>query len=244
MSWRRWLITIISFAAAIGVSLWIIFRSWPVEDRSVGLPLLAHALCVAAVALDLILRAMKIRLSGASLGIPVTFGVAMRTGLAGDFAAAITPARTGAEPARYLVLAKARITPAGTFLLLFAELFLEMLALVIVAMGIALLFTEEPDTASPGSSGSWEATRRSSLASAWPGSCSRGDARAGRPHGGRVASDSMRFAGAAFDARCAGCARARVSCAMPVSTISSSAWSCPCCTCWRDSRSCPSSCIR
>jgi glycosyltransferase 2 family protein len=146
MTWRRWLITIISFTAAIGVSLWIIFRSWPVEDRSVGLPLLAHALCAAAVALDLILRAMKIRLSGASLGIPVTFGVAMRTGLAGDFAAAITPARTGAEPARYLVLAKARITPAGTFLLLFAELFLEMLALVIVAMGIALLFTEEPDT--------------------------------------------------------------------------------------------------
>ena len=50
MTWRRWLITIISFTAAIGVSLWIIFRSWPVEDRSVGLPLLAHALCAAAVA--------------------------------------------------------------------------------------------------------------------------------------------------------------------------------------------------
>lgn len=145
MTWRRWLITILSFAAAIGVSIWIIFRSWPVEDRSVGLPLIAHALCAAAVALDLTLRAMKIRLSGASLGVPVSFGVAMRTGLAGDFAAAITPARSGAEPARYLVLAKAGITPAATFLLLFAELFLEMLALVIVTMGIALLF-REPDT--------------------------------------------------------------------------------------------------
>ena len=97
-------------------------------------------------AVDLVLRAMKIRLSGASLGIPVSFGVAMRTGLAGDFAAAITPARTGAEPARYLVLAKARISPAATFLLLFAELFLEMLALVVVAMGIALFFTDEPDS--------------------------------------------------------------------------------------------------
>src|SRR5688500_5979580 len=146
MTWRRWLITIVSFAASIGVSVWIIFRSWPVEERSVGLPLLAHALCAAAVAIDLALRAMKIRLSGASLGIPVSFGVAMRTGLAGDFAAAITPARTGAEPARYLVLAKARISPAATFLLLFAELFLEMLALVIVAMGIALFVTDEPDS--------------------------------------------------------------------------------------------------
>jgi uncharacterized protein (TIRG00374 family) len=146
MTWRRWLITIVSFAAAIGVSVWIIFKSWPVEERSVGLPLFAHALCAAAVALDLVLRAMKIRLSGASLGVPVSFGVAMRTGLAGDFAAAITPARSGAEPARYLVLAKARIPAAATFLLLFAELFLEMLALVIVAMGIALLFAEEPDT--------------------------------------------------------------------------------------------------
>lgn len=146
MTWRRWLITIVSFAASIGVSIWIIFKSWPVEERSVGLPLLAHALCLAAVALDLTLRAMKIRLSGASIGIPVSFGVAMRTGLAGDFAAAITPARTGAEPARYLVLAKARIPPAATFLLLFAELFLEMLALVIVAMGIALFFTDEPDS--------------------------------------------------------------------------------------------------
>lgn len=146
MTWRRWLITGISFAASIGVSIWIIFRSWPVEERSVGLPLFAHALCAAAVALDLILRAMKIRLSGASLGIPVSFGVAMRTGLAGDFAAAITPARTGAEPARYLVLSKAGVSPTGTFLLLFAELFLEMLALVIVAMGIALLFADESDT--------------------------------------------------------------------------------------------------
>jgi hypothetical protein len=45
--------------------------------------------------------------------------------LAADFAAAITPARTGAEPARYIVLAKARINAGETFLLLFAELFLD-----------------------------------------------------------------------------------------------------------------------
>ena len=43
--------------------------------------------------------------SAAALRIPLKFGTSLRVCLGGDFAASITPARSGAEPARFLVLA-------------------------------------------------------------------------------------------------------------------------------------------
>ena len=51
-----------------------------------------------------------------------------------------TPARSGAEPARYLVLTEARVPAAGRLLILFTELFLEMLSLAAVALGLAIGF--------------------------------------------------------------------------------------------------------
>jgi uncharacterized membrane protein YbhN (UPF0104 family) len=65
---------------------------------------------------------------------------AVRTSLGGDFGAAITPARSGAEPARYLILAEARMAPASVLLILFAELFLEAVSLAIVVTLVAIVF--------------------------------------------------------------------------------------------------------
>src|SRR3954462_2974753 len=64
----------------------------------------------------------------------------VRTSLAGDFGASITPARSGAEPARFLVLAEAGITPSDAFVVLYAELFLEMLSLATVVAIVAVVF--------------------------------------------------------------------------------------------------------
>jgi len=65
---------------------------------------------------------------------------ALRTTLAGDFGASITPARSGAEPARFLVLAEAGIPTPSALVVLFAELFLEALSLATVVLVVAIVF--------------------------------------------------------------------------------------------------------
>ena len=65
---------------------------------------------------------------------------ALRTTLAGDFGASITPARSGAEPARFLVLAEAGIPTPSALVVLFAELFLEALSLATVVIVVAIVF--------------------------------------------------------------------------------------------------------
>lgn len=139
MTPARWLLAIVSFAAAIGVSLYIVITSWPPADGSVSVSVAAHGVLLAVALLELGARGAKVRLSAASLRIPMTFGVALRASAGGDFGAAITPARTGAEPARFLIMTEAGMSSAHIILVIYAELFLEMISLAIVA--IAMFFT-------------------------------------------------------------------------------------------------------
>ena len=133
MTWRRWLLTILSFAASIGVSAFIVARNWPEGRLGVTLPPLAHVLALSFALLEIAGRTLKMNASALALGIPLSLGASLRTNLAGDFGASITPARTGGEPARFLVLSEARTPVTGIVLLLYAELFLEMVSLAIVA---------------------------------------------------------------------------------------------------------------
>ena len=139
MTPARWLLAIVSFAAAIGVSLYIVVTSWPPADHPVSVSVAAHGVLLGIALLELGARGAKVRLSAASLRIPMTFGVALRASAGGDFGAAITPARTGAEPARFLIMTEAGMSSAHIILVIYAELFLEMISLAIVA--IAMFFT-------------------------------------------------------------------------------------------------------
>ncbi len=141
MTPKRWLIVVLSFAAAIGISVYIVWSSWPAGGASVTLPPIAHALAFTAVLLEIATRATKIKLSAHSLRIPLRFGTSLRTCLGGDFAAAITPARSGAEPARFFVLAQAGVGAANALLILFTELFLELLSLAVLAVVLAIVFS-------------------------------------------------------------------------------------------------------
>ena len=89
---------------------------------------------------EILTRTIKIQWSGAALRIPLGFATALRVCLGGDFGASITPSRTGAEPARFLVLAEAGVPPAGSLLILFTELFLEMTSLCLLCAILALAF--------------------------------------------------------------------------------------------------------
>ena len=140
MTPRRWLAVLLSFGAAIGISLYLVISSWPAEGATVALPAVAHALAFGAVLLEIATRAAKIKLSALSLRIPLGFGTSVRTCLGGDFGAAITPARSGSEPARFFILAQAGVGAANALLVLFTELFLEMLSLAAIAVVLAIAF--------------------------------------------------------------------------------------------------------
>lgn len=142
MTPKRWLLTALSFAATVGVSLYIVLTSWPAQRVPVALPPLAHALAIGAMLVEVLARSAKIRASAAALRIPLSFGSCVRTSLGGDFGAAITPARSGAEPARFLILAEAGVAVPNVLLLLFAEMLLETISLAVVAAVLALIFRE------------------------------------------------------------------------------------------------------
>ena len=137
MTWRRWLLTAISFLFAIGASVYIIRSSWSQEGARVSLPLWGHLACFAAASLELLTRSIKIRLSGAALRIPLRVRTSLRVSLGGDFGGSITPARSGAEPARFLILRESGLPVADSLMILFLELFLEMVSLATLAVGLA-----------------------------------------------------------------------------------------------------------
>jgi uncharacterized membrane protein YbhN (UPF0104 family) len=136
----RWLITALSFAALIGVSVYIVAADWSSGTMRLTLPPLAHLLALSTVIVEVAARAQKLVWSAQALGLRLPFVTAVRTSLGGDFGAAITPARSGAEPARYLILAEAKLAPASVLLILFSELLLEALSLAIVVIVVAFVF--------------------------------------------------------------------------------------------------------
>jgi uncharacterized protein (TIRG00374 family) len=141
MNARRWLLVAASFAATLGISGYILWSGWIRSGAPPAIPLSTHALALAAVMAEILTRTFKLQWSSAALRIRLSFAAAVRVCLGGDFAASITPARTGAEPARFLVLAEAGVPPAGTLLILFTELFLEMTSLCLLCAILAVAFS-------------------------------------------------------------------------------------------------------
>jgi uncharacterized protein (TIRG00374 family) len=139
VTWKRWAFTALSFAAIIGISAFFVVRWWR-TGSAIGLPLTAHLWAVAAVVTEIATRSLKITWSAKAVDIKLPFMTALRTTLAGDFGASITPARSGAEPARYLVLAEAGIPTARALVVLYSELFLEALSLAAVVVVVAIVF--------------------------------------------------------------------------------------------------------
>jgi uncharacterized protein (TIRG00374 family) len=139
MTPTRWLITALSFAAMIGVSIYMVL-GWSQQGTSLSLPLSAHLLALLAVVVEVLARSFKIRWSARAAGIHLKLSTAARTCLGGDFAAAITPARSGAEPARFFVLSEAGLPSSSVLVILYAELFLEVFSLAAVVFCVALVF--------------------------------------------------------------------------------------------------------
>jgi glycosyltransferase 2 family protein len=139
MTPMRWLLTIVSFAATIGVSIYMVL-GWSHQGSSLVLPPRAHLLAIAAVVIEVLARSLKIRWSARAAGIRLSLATAARTCLGGDFGAAITPARSGAEPARFFILRETGLPGSSVLVILYAELFLEVFSLAAVVLAVAITF--------------------------------------------------------------------------------------------------------
>jgi len=137
---KHWLFTGLSFAAVIGVSAYMIAEWW--DQGSLTLPLRSHALAAAAVLAEIVARSLKLTWSANAVHMRLPFRVSVRTSLAGDFGGSITPARSGAEPARFLVLIEASIAATNALVILFAEILLEALSLAVVVLVVAIVFRD------------------------------------------------------------------------------------------------------
>ena len=139
MSPRHWFLVALSFAAALGVSAWVIVSSWPSGGRSHALPLRAHLFALGLVGLDTAFRALKLRWSARAIGFELPLRPALRATLGGDFGGAITPSRSGTEPTRFLILTEAKVGGANAMVLLFTELALEVTSLLVIAVCLTIV---------------------------------------------------------------------------------------------------------
>ena len=94
MTWKRWVFTAVSFAAVMGVSGFYVWRWWR-AGSAIVLPARSHLLAIAAVLVEIVTRTLKITWSAKAAQIELSAFTALRTTLAGDFGASITPARSG-----------------------------------------------------------------------------------------------------------------------------------------------------
>lgn len=143
MSRARWILIALSFAATLGMTAVIVRAGLNTPGEHPVLPAWAHLAALSAVLLEVVTRSVKIKWAAAALHIRLRFWTAVRVCLGGDFAAAITPARSGAEPARFLILVEGGATPAPALLILFAELLLESWSLVLFSVAFTLIFEDQ-----------------------------------------------------------------------------------------------------
>jgi len=101
---------------------------------------MAHLVALGGAVGEVTLRAFKLTWSAKALEIPLSVATAYRVCLGGDFGASVTPSRSGAEPARFLIMAEAKTPLGGIVMVLWAEIVLEVLSLATVALLIAMLF--------------------------------------------------------------------------------------------------------
>jgi uncharacterized membrane protein YbhN (UPF0104 family) len=100
----------------------------------------AHVICCLLVAIDLITRALRFQWLLAGLRTPVSFAEAFVMTTVGDAAAAITPNRVGAEPARLAAAAFAGVPVTAAVVAVTIEILCTLPVTVGVAGWLALIY--------------------------------------------------------------------------------------------------------
>lgn len=103
-------------------------------------PLAAHLLCLALVALDQLVRAVRIRILTGALDHPLRFRDAIAANAIGDTASAITPMRIGGEPARLASFLRFGVPATASFVAQALEVITQWPMVALAAIGIGVWF--------------------------------------------------------------------------------------------------------
>ncbi len=146
MSGRRLALVLLSFGTMLGVSVYVVWSQWARGSNLPSIPLATHAIALALTAFEILARGFKIVFSARAVSIRLSLRTALRVCLAGDLVASLTPGRSGAEPARFLVLAEARLATPKIIVVLFLELAMGLLAFIALAFTLWFLLAESSAT--------------------------------------------------------------------------------------------------
>jgi len=100
----------------------------------------AHLICGALVAVDLVARALRIRILTGAIGHPLTFRDALATNAVGDLACAVTPMRLGGEPVRLAGMLRAGVPATASFIAVAFEVVTMWPVIIASALVLGLLF--------------------------------------------------------------------------------------------------------
>jgi uncharacterized membrane protein YbhN (UPF0104 family) len=99
-----------------------------------------HLLALAALAIDVLVRAWRIQLAVRCAGGRLGFGEAVRLNLYGEAASTLTPNRLGGEPARFVGLTQAGLRPVTALVGLGVEVAAEWPVFALMALGLAAYY--------------------------------------------------------------------------------------------------------
>ena len=100
----------------------------------------AHLICVVLVLIDLVARALRIRLLTGAIGHPLSFRDALSTNAIGDLACSVTPMRLGGEPVRLAGLLRAGVPATASFIAVAFEVVTMWPVIIASALTLGLLF--------------------------------------------------------------------------------------------------------
>src|SRR5213595_1364330 len=102
-----------------------------------------HALALALLGVDCLVRAWRIQLAVWTAGGRLSFNDAFRLNLYGEAASQLTPNRLGGEPARFLGLAEARLRPVTALVAIGVEVAAEWPVFVIAAAALVAYYVPD-----------------------------------------------------------------------------------------------------
>jgi len=101
-------------------------------------PFSAHLLCVGLVAVDQLVRALRIQVLTGALGHPLGFRDAIAANAIGDTASAVTPMRIGGEPARLASFLRFGVPATASFVAQAFEVLTQWPMVILSAIGIGI----------------------------------------------------------------------------------------------------------
>jgi hypothetical protein len=142
--WARKAFPVVSLAVGLGVIGVVAHRSGQsLEDLARALPVRAHLLALAIMAVDLAARVARWRTLAGGIGVPLRARTAAAAQLAGEAAGAVTPARLGADATKLMVATRDARSIGGAGALLVGEALAEATGLTVL---VTALFFLAPQT--------------------------------------------------------------------------------------------------